>query len=212
MSSPMNPSQGMKSNTKLSLGLVGLALVLGSYMYFVESKKDAPLDTKDVQVWSFTENQAKTYDTLAVTAEGKTATFTRSGEVWKVKEQPGREVEKSGFDIATGYLRSFVAMRKVENPGELKGYGLDQPKGSLAWSGGGQKLQLSFGEKTPTGDAYYVKAEAPYEGVYTVAAFKVDAWKGLATATPLVPLPSPAASGAAAPAAVPGHSDHGASH
>lgn len=230
MSDTMQPQspKPMKANTKLTIGLVGLAVALGAYMFFVESKKDAPLDTKDVQVWSFTENQAKEITTLEVVSEGKTATYNRTGDVWKLKEMPTREVEKSGFDIAFGYLRGFVAMRKVENPGDLKGYGLDAAKTSIKWTGGGQNLVLYVGEKTPTGDAYFVKGEAPYAGVFTVAAFKVDAWKGLATSPPLTALPSPtpAASGAAAPAIMPGATapvapggeahgaehEHGASH
>lgn len=193
----------MKQNQQFTIGLVVAAVILGGYMFFVESKKESPTDTKDVEIWSLSDNQAKDLNTLAVTDGGKTETYTRSGDTWTVASAPGRTVEKTGFESPYNYLKTLTATRKVEDkPSDAGKYGFKTPATVVRWGDDNTKYKIEVGDKTPTNDSYYVHVLKD-DGVYTIASYKVDAWKTLVSKPPLAAAPTPApnaATGAAAPA------------
>jgi hypothetical protein len=196
----------MKQNQQFTIGLVVAAIALGGYMYFVESKKETPTDTKDVEVWSMSDAAAKDLNTLYVKDVNKEATYVRTGDEWKSQSEPNRQVDKTQFDAAFNPLKNLTASRKVEDrPTDKAKYGFAQPAGIVRWGDQNSKYALEIGDKNPTGDGYYVHVLKD-DGVYTIASYKVEAWKGLASKPPLVALPSPSptaaagATGAAAPA------------
>lgn len=199
----------MKKNTKFTMALLAGALVIGGYMVLVESKKEAPKDTKDVEVWNLTENQAKDLKTLVFTADGKTAEYVRDGEKWRLSQEPKRDLTPGTWDTAYNNLKTLMATRKVEEKAsDLAKYGLKEPAASVRWGDPKTPYMLKIGEKSPTGDAYFVHV-AKDDAVYTVSSWKVDEWKTLATKPPLEPLPTPTpvptagASGSPAPGAAP---------
>lgn len=187
---------------KFTYGLVGAAVLIGGYMVLVESKKDAPVETKDIQVWSLTENQARDMKEIVVTADGQEAKYVRDGDVWRLASEPKRDLKPGDWETAYNNLKTFMASRKVEEKAkDLAKYGLDKPTSTLRWGDEKTPFMFEVGEKNPTGDAYYVHVKQD-DTVYTVASYKVDEWARLAKAPPLEPeaTPAPAASGAAAPA------------
>ncbi|MEB3222854.1 MAG: DUF4340 domain-containing protein [Candidatus Sericytochromatia bacterium] len=201
----------MKSDKKFTLGLVAAALAMGAYMVFVEAKKDAPLDTKDLEVWSLSEAQAGNLKRLVVETGGKKVTFVREGDTWSIPEMKGREVDQINFKGPYDKLRTLLATRKLESGEANKAtYGLDNPSGTLTWGDDTTPYKLTFGATTPTGDGVYTHV-AKDDGVYTVAKYKVDEWKNLAFTPPLLPLPSPSPSPSKAPAAAPSAAAGGAS-
>ena len=192
---------------KFTLGLAAVAVALGAYMYFVESKKDAPTESQEVAVWSLTDNQAKDLNTLVVKADGKEATYKREGDQWKLTSEPKREVDVATWDPTYNNLKNLMAQRKVEEkPTDLAKYGLKDPATTLRWGDEKTPYALKFGDKNPAGDAYYMHV-AKDDTVYTVSTWKVDDWKKWATNPPLValpsPTPSPSPTSAASPAASP---------
>jgi hypothetical protein len=193
----------MKSNKKFTFGLLAVALALGAYMYFVESKKDAPLDTTDVEVWSLSEAQAGELKRLVMDTGSTKVTYVREGDNWTIPEKKGREVDQINFKGPYDKLRTLHATRKLESKVENKAtYGLDHPTGTLTWGDDSSPYKLTFGGTTPTGDAVYTHV-AKDDGVYTIAKYKVDEWKNLAFTPPLLPEPSPSPSPTKAPSAAP---------
>jgi hypothetical protein len=193
----------MKSNQKFTLGLLGAALVLGAYMVFVESKKDAPQETQDIEVWSLSEAQAGELKRLVMDTGSTKVIYVREGDNWTIPAQKGREVDQINFKGPYDKLRTLHATRKLESKPENKAtYGLDHPTGTLTWGEDSSPYKLTFGATTPTGDAVYTHV-AKDDGVYTIAKYKVDEWKNLAFTPPLLPLPSPSPSPSKAPSAVP---------
>lgn len=196
----------MKQNQQFTIGLVIAAVILGGYMYFVESKKEAPTDTKDVEIWSMSDAKAKDITPVVITANGKTETYNRSGDDWKLASQPTRTVEKSGFENAFNNLKNLTATRKVEDkPSDLGKYGLKSPAVVVRWGDENTKFKIEVGDKTPTGDAYYSHVIKD-DGIYTIAAYKVESWRGLVTTPPLQALPSPSPSPSPAAAGAKGAS------
>ena len=191
----------MKDNQKFTTGLIAIAIGLGAYMYFVESKKEIRPDTKDVEVWSLSEGQAMDLKRLVVTADGKTATYTREGDAWKLSEQPKREVDQTNFKSPYDKLRDLMASRKVEEKRKDDAkYGLDKPAATIVWGDDKTPYKLTVGATSPIGDAYFVHV-AKDDGIYTVAKYKVDEWKGLVSKPPLLPEPTPTPKPSAAPSA-----------
>jgi hypothetical protein len=188
----------MKQNQQFTIGLVVAAIALGGYMYFVESKKETPTESKDIEVWSVSEASAKDLNTLYVKDVNKEATYTRSGDNWTLQSEPTRQVDKAQFDAAYNPLKNLTASRKVEDrPTDKAKYGLAQPAGIVRWGDQNSKYALEIGDKNPTGDGYYVHVLKD-DGVYTIASYKVESWKGLASKPPRVALPSPSPSATAA--------------
>ena len=191
----------MKDNQKFTIGLLAVAVGLGAYMYFVESKKEVRPDTKDVEVWSLSEGQAENLKTLKVTSADKTVTFVREGDKWKISEMPDREVDSVNFKAPYDKLKDLTASRKIEEKltDKVK-YGLEKPTGSITWGDAGTPYQLTFGGVNPTADGVYTHV-AKDDGVYVIAKYKVDEWKNLVATPPLIPpTPTPTVKPSATPA------------
>ncbi len=190
----------MKDNQKFTIGLLAVAVGLGTYMYFVESTKEVRPDTKDVEVWSLSESQAQDLKKLVVSNGTKTVTFLREGDKWKIQEMPGREVDSVNFKAPYDKLRDLMATRKLEDKlGDKAKYGLDKPTGSVTWGEANTPYKLTFGGVNPTADGIYTHV-AKDDGVYVIAKYKVDEWKNLAATPPLIATPAPTKAPTAAPA------------
>lgn len=191
----------MKDNQKFTIGLLAVALGLGSYMYFVESKREIRPDSKDVVVWSLSEAQASKLTRMVVTADNKTETYTRKGDNWEIEGKPGREVDQVNFKSPYDKLLDLTANRRLEVKEQEKSqYGLDKPNGTLVWGDDATPYKLTFGALTPTGDSVYTHV-AKDNAVYTLPKYKVDEWKNLALTPPLLPEPTPTPTPSASPSA-----------
>jgi hypothetical protein len=186
---------------KFTIGLAVAAVALGAYMVFVESKKEAPTESQEVSVWSLSDNQAKDLKTLVVTADGKTATYNRDGEKWRLSTEPKRDIDAANWDTAYKNLKDLTAQRKVEDKAsDMAKYGLAKPATTLRWGDEKSPYAFQVGDKNPAGDAYYVHVNKD-DALYTISSWKVDEWKKWATNPPLAALPSPTPSPSPSPKA-----------
>lgn len=139
------------------LGLVIILIALGAYLYFVESKRtpgdDAPKKEKVFSV------ESDKIEEISIKAEtGEQTTLRKTGSDWQiVAPVTGRpdSAEVSGLttNLSTLEIQSVVD----ENPGDLKEYGLANPRVQVTFKAGGQSHTLQIGQKTPPGSDLYAK-------------------------------------------------------
>ncbi|MEO6214251.1 MAG: DUF4340 domain-containing protein [Vicinamibacterales bacterium] len=150
--------RGARSLLFLLLVLAGL----GSYLYFVEMKREpgAPADKRD-KVFSV---EAEKIDELTIRSEsGDRTTLKKSGTGWQVAspEDGGpATVDQAEVSGITTNLASVEQQRVIEeNAADLKEFGLAQPRIEVAFKAGGREQKLQIGSKTPTGSDLYAKVE-----------------------------------------------------
>ncbi|MGB2713426.1 MAG: DUF4340 domain-containing protein [Vicinamibacterales bacterium] len=139
------------------LGLVVILVVLGAYLYFVESKR-TPGDEgpKKEKVFSV---EADKIDEISIKAEsGEQTTLRKSGTEWQIVSPTTAKPDSSEVSGLTSNL-SGVEIQSVvdENPPDLKEYGLANPRVEVTFRAGGQSHTLQIGQKTPPGSDLYAK-------------------------------------------------------
>jgi hypothetical protein len=147
--------RGLTSLIVLVLVLAGL----GAYIYFVESKKPPEGETPaGPKVFSV---KADAIDEVTVkSAGGDRTTLKKAGGAWQISDPiatPADEAEVSG--LVTN-LASIENLRTIEeNPGDLKAFGLAEPRVEVGFktAGGKQVQRLLIGEKTATSGDLYAK-------------------------------------------------------
>jgi hypothetical protein len=163
--------RGVRSLLVLVVVLAGL----GAYIYFIESKKpqgaEANLGPKIFSV------KADAIDEVTVkAANGDRTTLRKANGTWQITEPvaaPADEAEVSG--VLTN-ISTVDNMRTVdENPGDLKQFGLAEPRVEIGFRTAGSKQvqRLLIGDKTATlGDLY---AKLPSEKKVFLIAGSFDA-------------------------------------
>ena len=152
------------------IGLLVIALALGAYLYFVESKR-TPGDDAEKRDKVFTV-EADAIDEVTIKSEaGDRTTLKKAGSEWQVSapaQAPADAAEISGI---TTNLSTLEVQRLVEeNPSDLQMFGLAEPRVEVAFKSGGQEQRLLIGNKTPTGSDYYAKTAAQPK-VFLIASF-----------------------------------------
>jgi hypothetical protein len=146
-----------------TLILLVLAAGLGSYIYFVESKRE-PASSSDEPAAThakvFTVDAAKIEEVAVKGSAGQETTLKKSNNAWQLVTpvQAGAdEAESSG--LATS-LASLEEQRVIEEkPKDLAVYGLEKPRIEVAFKAAGDKdyRRLQIGDKTATGGELYAK-------------------------------------------------------
>jgi hypothetical protein len=145
--------RGVKSLLVLVLVLAGL----GAYVYFVESKKpqeaEASLGPKVFSV------RADAIDEITVkSAGGDKTTLKKTNGAWQITEPVSvlaDEAEVSG--LVTGLATADIVRTIDENPGDLRQFGLADPRVEITFktAGSAHAQRLLIGDKTTTvGDLY----------------------------------------------------------
>jgi hypothetical protein len=145
------------SRLRSFLILVVIALGLGAYLYFVESKREPGEQKKQEKV--FADLQSDKIDQVTIKSEkGQTTTAQKRGTAWqltKPEPSPADEAELSGI---TSNLASLEVQRVVDDkPADLKQYGLDPARIDVTFTSAGKPRRLLLGQKTPTGSDLYAK-------------------------------------------------------
>ncbi len=145
------------SGLRSFLILVVIALGLGAYLYFVESKREPGEQKKQEKV--FADLQSDKIDQVTIKSEkGETTTAHKQGAAWqltKPEPSPADEAELSGI---TSNLASVEVQRVVDDkPTDLKQYGLDPARIDVTFTSAGKPRRLLLGQKTPTGSDLYAK-------------------------------------------------------
>jgi hypothetical protein len=154
--------------------VLAVALGLGAYLYFVESKKEIKPDEKPKEkVFTIESAKVKELD-LSSTDH---IHLVKEGSAWRMTEPgpapaDGREVDSVLASLAGLELDEVVG----DNVADLAQYGLAPPKTTVSATveGAPAKVTLLLGDKTPDGAGVYAKTGASPR-VFTVAAYQEGA-------------------------------------
>jgi hypothetical protein len=153
-----------------SLAVLMVVLVaLGSYVYFVESKRPADEgETKD-KVFAV---DASAITEMTVTSEaGDRTTLRKDGDNWNIVAPVTARPDNSQVSGLTSNLASLEVQRVIDdNPPDLAEYGLADPRVSIAFTADGQDHELLIGRKTPPATDYYAKL-ASQPRVFLISSF-----------------------------------------
>jgi hypothetical protein len=139
--------------------LLVIAIGLGAYAYFVESKRE-PSDAaakKNEKVFAGTDSDK--IDRVTVKSEkGETTTVEKKSGKWEQTQPTAVDADSGELSGITSNLASLEAQRVVdEQATDFKQYGLDPPRIEVSFKAGGQDRRLLIGQKTPSGTDLYAK-------------------------------------------------------
>jgi hypothetical protein len=159
-----------------TLIVLAVALGLGSYLYFVESKKEIKPDEKAKEK-VFTVDAAAKVKELELSSTDRIH-LVREGSNWRMTEPTQAPADATEVDAMVSGLTGLELDEVVgDNVTDLAQYGLAQPRTTLkATVEGGTPggLTLLLGDKTPDGAGVYAKTGASPR-VFTIAAFHESA-------------------------------------
>jgi len=159
---------------KSFLVLVAVAVALGAYIYFIESKRTGSDEKKKDKV--FTVDASKIEEIEVHAASGETTTLKKAGTDWQIVAPEAVEADAATVGTLVSTIESLEIGRVVnDNPASVKEYGLDPPKSSIAYKLAGETTfhKLNLGDKTPTGSDLYARVEGQPK-LLLIAAFNTD--------------------------------------
>jgi hypothetical protein len=136
--------------------LIVVALGLGAYLYFVESKREPGDSEKKDKVFTV---ESDKIDEITVKSEsGEQTTLKKSGTDWQIVQPASAQTDSAVVSGFTTNLSTLEMQRVIEeNPQDLAEYGLAQPRVEVTFKAGGQEQRLLIGRKTPPGTDLYAK-------------------------------------------------------
>ncbi|HEX5215869.1 MAG TPA: DUF4340 domain-containing protein [Vicinamibacterales bacterium] len=141
--------------------LLVLALGLGGYAYFVESKRDLT-DPKTVKAKVFGLEAGKIEEVKVTSASGETTTLKKSGTDWQIVAPEPMPADTAAVGSLVSSLETLEQQSVLdENPTSLDAFGLKPPKTTVAFKVAGETAErkLLLGNKTPTGSDLYAQVE-----------------------------------------------------
>ncbi len=154
--------------------LVALALGLGAYIYFVESKRDPTATEARDRV--FTLETSAIEELTLQSATGQTTTARKTGTEWQIVAPVVAPADSGVMESLLSSLSTLEIQRVVDDaPGSLAPYGLEPARFSLAFrtTGSSTPQRVSFGNKTPTGSDLYARIEGQPR-LFVVASYLED--------------------------------------
>ena len=161
---------------KSLLILLFVALGLGAYIYFVESKREPPgLDgPKKEKVFGA---DSTTFDELEVkAASGDVTTLKKVNGLWEIVKPEPVQADSSEVGSVLSTLDSLEIQRVVdEHPATPAEFGLAPARLTVAFKGAKDAAmkRLEIGKKTPTGGDLYARIEGQPR-VFLISAFLED--------------------------------------
>jgi hypothetical protein len=143
--------------------LLVLVLVLGGlagYIFLVENKREPNAAEAKEKVWGGTLASEDMEEVQITLAGGETAKVQKTDNTWQVVEPAKAPADESEITSITTSLASLEIQRVVDaNAGDVKPYGLDPARITVAFRSKGQKemRRVELGEKTPTGGDLYAR-------------------------------------------------------
>lgn len=152
------------------VGLLVVAIALGAYLYFVESKR-TPGDDAEKRDKVFAVEADSIEEVTIKSQAGELTTLKKSGTSWQVVAPAGAPADAAEISGITTNLSTLEVQRVVEeNATDLDMFGLAKPRIEVAFKSGGQEQRLLIGNKTPTGSDLYAKTAAQPK-VFLIASF-----------------------------------------
>jgi len=156
--------------------LLASVVVLGGlvgYIYFVDSKTEPNAPEVKEKVWAGTLASADMEEVEIKLAAGDTAKVQKIDGTWQLVEPAKAPADDMEMTSITSSLAGLEIQRVVDaNAGDVKKYGLDPARISVAFRSKGQKdpRRIEFGEKTPTGGDLYARIPGD-KRVFLVSSF-----------------------------------------
>ena len=157
-----------------TLVVLGVALGLGAYLYFVERKQEIKPDEKAKEkVFQVEAPKVKELDL----ASAERIHLVKEGSAWRMTEPGPAPADASAVESVLTSLAGLQMDEVVgDNVTDLAQYGLAQPRTTVSATveGAPSPLTLLLGDKTPDGAGVYAKTGASPR-VFTVAAYQEGA-------------------------------------
>jgi hypothetical protein len=140
----------------LILVLAGLA----GYIVLVENKREPNAAEAKEKVWGGSLASGDVEEVQITLAGGETARLQKTDSAWQLVEPSQAPADETEVSSITSSLAGLEVQRVVvANAGDVKQYGLDPARISVAFRSKGQTdlRRIEFGEKTPTGGDLYAR-------------------------------------------------------
>ena len=147
---------------KSFLVLLVVAIAIGAYAYFVESKKEVSdaSTTKTEKVWTMDADKVEELEVKA--SNGDRTTLKKNGGTWQITAPKPADADQSAASSMASSLASLESTKTVdEKPASVKAFELDPPNVSVRVRLAGEKdfREVDFGTKTPTGTDLYARVQ-----------------------------------------------------
>ena len=149
----------MRSAWSLLASIVVLGGLVG-YIYFVDSKTEPNAPEVKEKVWGGSLAATDLEEVEIKLAEGETAKVQKTDGSWQLVEPAKAPADETEMTSITSSLVGLEIQRVVDaNAGDVKKYGLDPARISVAFRSKGQKdaRRVEIGEKTATGGDLYAR-------------------------------------------------------
>jgi hypothetical protein len=160
---------------KSFVALLIVAVGLGAYMYFVESKRNPDADTT-THAKVFTVDQTKIEEIEVQAASGEVTRLKKDGPNWQIVLPATLEADQTEAAQLLTSIATVEAGRVIEEkPASAAEYGLAPPRFSVGYrvSGDPTMHRLLVGIKTTTGSDLYVQVEGQPK-VFLIGGFLED--------------------------------------
>jgi hypothetical protein len=147
---------------KSFLILLLLAAGIGSYAYFVESKRDTTVDSTTKHPKVLTADAGKIAEIEVHAASGDVTTLKKSGDTWQITSPIQVDADSAQVNSLVSSLTSLESQRTIdEHPASVAAFGLSPARFSVAFKQPGDSAfhRVDFGSKTPAGADTYVQVE-----------------------------------------------------
>jgi hypothetical protein len=161
----------VRSVWSLVASIVVLAGLAG-YIYFVDSKTEPNAPEVKEKIWG-TLTAADMEEVQIKLSDGETAKVQKTDGTWQLVEPSKAPADETEMTSITSSLAGLEVQRVVDaNAGDVKQYGLDPARISVAFRNKGQQdvRRVDFGEKTPTGGDLYARIPGE-KRVFLVSSF-----------------------------------------
>ena len=141
--------------------LLVVAIGLGGYLYFIESER--PIADENAKAKVFSYDAAKITQVEVKSSGGETTALRKTNDAWAIVKPVETPADRNTVSDVVTTLANLEEQRVVdENAGDLKTYGLAEPRIDLTFHVDGEKepKRILLGDKTPASTGIYAKLPA----------------------------------------------------
>jgi len=161
---------------KSFLILLIVALGLGAYIYFVESKREPAESAANKKPSVFTVDPDKVEEIQVKSASGETTTLKKTGAKWQITSPETLDADETEVTGLLSTLKGLEIQRTIdEKPATVNQYGLDPVRIGIGFRAAGDTAmhKLELGSKTPTGGDLYARVEGQPK-VFLISSYVED--------------------------------------
>ena len=151
----------MRSGRSFLIMLV-VAAGLGSYIYFVEMKRDPAETNLPPREKVFTLTPGTVEEVEITSAKSEVTRAIKKGDAWSIVAPAPMEADANEVIQMVSQIESLERTKVIEeNPASAAPFGLEPPRIRVAFKAAGDATQkvLLIGNKTPTGGDLYAKVD-----------------------------------------------------